>query len=75
MSAGPEFQINEPLYKWCVKAFTLLRKRLGINIKVHGPDAHMENGQIFLFNHFARFETIIPQYFIYKSTGECVVRN
>jgi acyl-CoA synthetase (AMP-forming)/AMP-acid ligase II/esterase/lipase/1-acyl-sn-glycerol-3-phosphate acyltransferase len=69
MSVGPEFQINEPLYKWCVKAFTLLRKRLGINIKVHGSDAHMQAGQIFLFNHFARFETIIPQYFIYKSTG------
>jgi acyl-CoA synthetase (AMP-forming)/AMP-acid ligase II/esterase/lipase len=69
MSVDLQYQINEPLYKWCVKAFTLLRKRLGINIKVHGADADMQAGQIFLFNHFARFETIIPQYFIYKSTG------
>src|SRR5206468_12050859 len=29
----------------------------------------IETGQIFLFNHFARFETIIPQYFIYQASG------
>ncbi len=26
----------------------------------------LESGQIFLFNHFARFETVIPAYIIYK---------
>jgi esterase/lipase len=65
----PEHKINEVLYQWCVRAFSLLRGRLGINIKVHDADGHIKHGQIFLFNHFTRFETIIPQYFIYQATG------
>jgi acyl-CoA synthetase (AMP-forming)/AMP-acid ligase II/esterase/lipase len=69
MSGNPDFRINEPLYQWCVRAFSLLRHRLGINIKVHDADGHIKAGQIFLFNHFTRIETIIPQYFIYQATG------
>ena len=69
MSGSPAIEINEALYQWCVRAFSLLRRRLGINIKVHDADGHIKAGQIFLFNHFARFETIIPQYFIYQATG------
>lgn len=69
MSASPEFTINEPLYQWCVRAFSLLRHRLGINIAMHDSDGLIERGQIFLFNHFARFETIIPQYFIHQASG------
>ncbi len=46
-----------------------MHDRLGINLKVHGADGKLEDGQIFLFNHFARFETIIPQYIIHKATG------
>lgn len=69
MSGSPGHEINEAVYQWCVRAFTLLRHRLGINIKVHDADGHFEAGQIFLFNHFARFETIIPQYLIYQATG------
>jgi acyl-CoA synthetase (AMP-forming)/AMP-acid ligase II/esterase/lipase len=69
MSSNPEFKINEVLYQWCVRAFSMLRRRLGINIKVHDANGHIKDGQIFLFNHFTRFETIIPQYFIYQATG------
>lgn len=69
MGSNPDYRINEPLYQWCVRAFTLLRNRLGINIKVHDADGNINAGQIFLFNHFTRFETIIPQYFIYQATG------
>lgn len=68
MSINPEFKINEVLYQWCVRAFSMLRRRLGINIKVHDANGHINAGQIFLFNHFTRFETIIPQYFIYQAT-------
>ncbi len=68
-SGRPDLAINEPLYQWCVRAFSLLRRRLGINITVHDDGKVIEQGQIFLFNHFARFETIIPQYFIYQATG------
>ena len=69
MSPNPEFEINEAFYQWCVRAFSLLRRRLGMNIMVHDADGHIESGQIFLFNHFARVETVIPQYFIYQATG------
>ncbi|MGQ0486242.1 MAG: AMP-binding protein [Hyphomicrobiales bacterium] len=69
MTGSPEFLINEALYQWCVRAFSLLRRRLGIDIKLHGGEDRIAAGQIFLFNHFARFETIIPQYFIYQATG------
>ncbi len=69
MSGSPEMKINEPFYQWCVRGFTLLRRRVGMNIAVHAGDGLIESGQIFQFNHFARFETIIPQYFIYQATG------
>jgi 1-acyl-sn-glycerol-3-phosphate acyltransferase len=69
VTTTPEHEINEVLYQWCVRAFSLLRKRLGVNIKVHDASGHIQNGQIFLFNHFTRFETIIPQYFIYQATS------
>jgi long-chain acyl-CoA synthetase len=69
VTTTPVHEINEVLYQWCVRAFSLLRKRLGINIKVHDASGHIQNGQIFLFNHFTRFETIIPQYFIYQATS------
>ncbi len=62
-------EINETTYEWCVRAFSFLHDRLGINVKVHGADGKLEDGQIFLFNHFARFETVIPQYIIHKATG------
>jgi len=69
ITTPPEHKINEVLYQWCVRAFSLLRNRLGINIKVHDVNGHIKQGQIFLFNHFTRFETIIPQYFIYQATS------
>lgn len=64
-----ELNINETLYQWCVRGFTLLRRRVGMNISVHAEQEVIAAGQIFQFNHFARFETIIPQYFIYQATG------
>ena len=69
MSGSPEMKINEPFYQWCVRGFTLLRRRVGMNMSVHAEDGLIEKGQIFQFNHFARFETIVPQYFIYQATG------
>jgi esterase/lipase/1-acyl-sn-glycerol-3-phosphate acyltransferase len=69
MDVRPAPEINENTYEWCVRAFSVLHDRLGINIKVHGADGKLEGGQIFLFNHFARFETVIPQYIIHEATG------
>ncbi len=69
MTAAKSVAINEPFYQWAVKGFTALRRRIGMKINVHDAHGAMQDGQIFLFNHFARFETIIPQYFIYQATG------
>ena len=69
MTAKDQFAINESFYQWSVRAFSLLRKRVGMKIEPHVKPGVIETGQIFLFNHFARFETIIPQYFIYQATG------
>ena len=51
------------------KIMNALQGRIGLNIKVHAQDDIMQKGQIFLFNHFARFETIIPPYVIQRETG------
>ena len=57
-------------YDFAVRTLSMVESRLGLNIKVHGKEDDLLNkGQIFLFNHFARFETLIPQYVIHKETG------
>ncbi|MCP4874074.1 MAG: alpha/beta fold hydrolase [Gammaproteobacteria bacterium] len=66
-------QINNRVYDFCVKAFGTTKKLLKLNIKLHqGGDEEndrVHQGDIFLFNHFARFETFIPQYLIKEATG------
>jgi len=63
------FDLNENTYDWCVKSFHALRSNLGVNLKVHHDHGQTEQGDIFLFNHFARFETIVPPYIIHQATG------
>ncbi len=64
-----EYAISTATYEWTSRLFTLLRKVLAVNLKLHHRDAQIADGDIFLFNHFARFETFIPQYLIYMETG------
>ncbi|ORU93812.1 MAG: acyltransferase [Cycloclasticus sp. symbiont of Bathymodiolus heckerae] len=45
-----------------------LFKVLSLTIRTHGNKSAWQNGNIFLFNHFARFEALIPQYLIYEKT-------
>lgn len=63
------FELNPRTYDWCVRAFDRVRNLLGVRIKLHHQASQIEDGDIFLFNHFARMETFIPQYLIYKETG------
>ncbi len=77
MPGLPEFnnnpQINTSTYDLCVKAFRTTRKLLKLNIKLHQDEGATidaaQMGDIFLFNHFARFETFIPQYLLHEATG------
>lgn len=64
-----EVAISPSAYEWSVRAITTIKKLLKVNIKLHHSEGQIANGQIFLFNHFARFETFIPQYLIYQETG------
>ncbi len=52
-----------------MRVFSILKHLLSVNIKMHHHDRQIADGEIFLFNHFARFETFIPQYLIYEEDG------
>lgn len=64
-----DYAINERTFGWSVRLFSVVRKLLGIQLHLHDPDDYAERGDIFLFNHFSRFETFIPQYMLYERTG------
>ena len=68
MDLDADLEINQATYEWTVRIFTILKKVLRVNLKLHHK-GQVETGEIFLFNHFARFETFIPQYLIYQETG------
>ena len=63
------FAISDDTYNWCVRTYEFFKKRFGLNLWVHPNNELLEQGHIFLFNHFARFETVIPPYLIYRATG------
>lgn len=64
-----QYEISPATYEWTSRLFTLLRKVLAVNMKLHRRGVQIADGDIFLFNHFARFETFIPQYLIYIKSG------
>jgi hypothetical protein len=64
------FDFNQQTYDWCVRTFDQIRKVLGVQIKMHYAHRQIDDGDIFLFNHFSRVETFIPQYLIYHETGD-----
>ena len=68
MHNGADLAISETSYRWCVRVFSFLYNHLGITITLHDHANLAQDGQIFLFNHFARFETVVPQYLLYKET-------
>ncbi len=69
MVSERDLQINEKNYKRTRLVLDVLRRFLKVNIKLHNLEDQFHQGDIFLFNHFARFETFIPQYLIYDHTG------
>jgi len=68
MNQNGDLQINLATYAWTARIFSILKRFLRVNLELHHKDV-VEAGEIFLFNHFARFETFIPQYLIYQETG------
>ncbi|MCP5368911.1 MAG: alpha/beta fold hydrolase [Hyphomicrobiales bacterium] len=68
-AAGIDLTISQDACEWTVRALSALQSRLSLNIKLHDQEGLLDDGQILLFNHFARFETFIPQYLIYRQSG------
>ncbi len=65
----PELKdINEKMYDWSINVLRSVLNMLKVNVKLH-TDQQVIKGDIFLCNHFSRFETMIPQYLIYEETG------
>jgi esterase/lipase len=60
--------IDTKLYNRSIKLFNAVKNMLSVRLDLHADQQVME-GDIFLFNHFSRFETFIPQFLIYEQTG------
>ena len=66
MAVHDDYQIDPKVLERCKRTFGMIEKTLGISIHVHDENDVVETGDIFLFNHFARFETAIPVYLFYR---------
>jgi len=64
-----DYSFNQASIDRTVRYMTRLQRALSLNIRIHRPQGRIDDGDIYLFNHFARFETFIPQYLIYKQSG------
>ncbi len=60
-----DFKINEQRYRLTYSALKLLIKLSPLKVNIHNLEDQGRKGSIFLFNHFTRFETFIPQYILY----------
>ncbi|MGY6275539.1 alpha/beta fold hydrolase [Methylomonas sp. MgM2] len=60
--------IDTALYKRSVKLFRTVKNLLKVKVELFA-DTQVLQGDIFLFNHFSRFETFIPQFLIFEQTG------
>jgi esterase/lipase len=69
MDTTNDLALNQKAYNWTVRSVSALTRSLSVNINLHQDGDQVEQGQIFLFNHFARFETFIPQYLMHQKTG------
>ncbi len=69
-----DFTIKDSYYQWTGYVVGFMERVLRLNVKLHASEAELAAADIILFNHFARFETFIPPYLIYKSTG-CMTRS
>jgi esterase/lipase len=64
-----DYSFNQASIDRTARYMTRLQRALSLNIRIHRPHGRIDDGDIYLFNHFARFETFIPQYLIYKQSG------
>ncbi len=63
------YDIDTTTYDRAVRFFRFSKRFLQLHLNLHDPNHYIQRGHIFVFNHFARFETLIPQYLIYECCG------
>ncbi|MGR9116214.1 MAG: alpha/beta fold hydrolase [Gammaproteobacteria bacterium] len=70
------YDIDSATYERTAAIFHTVKNMLGVKMKLHAED-QAEQGDIFLFNHFSRFETFIPQVLIHEKNGaySCAVAS
>lgn len=70
------YDIDPAAYERTAAIFRTVKKMLRVKMKLHA-EHQAEQGDIFLFNHFSRFETFIPQVLIHEKTGaySCAVAS
>lgn len=61
------YEFNEQRYRLTYNVIKLLLKISPLSVNVHGLGDKAGKSGIFLFNHFTRFETFIPQYILYDA--------
>ncbi len=69
MVTEEDLQFNDSVWEWTGRTLSLLERVLRVRIRLHLSPGQLEAGEIFLFNHFARFETFIPQWLFYREAG------
>ena len=77
-AGAPEFVLpedmvlNERVFARYMRLVDVVYRRTGLKIHVDQRDQALEDGDIYLFNHFTRFETVIAPYIIHRETGKLV---
>jgi esterase/lipase len=69
METERRYELNTSTYEWSARVLDSVRQVLKVNITMHQDQRQVRRGEIFLFNHFARFETFIPQYLFFRDAG------
>ncbi|PIZ30527.1 MAG: hypothetical protein COY40_04395 [Alphaproteobacteria bacterium CG_4_10_14_0_8_um_filter_53_9] len=58
--------LDDKIYGRIMRFFGKLVVRFGLTIRLHGDEKLLEEGDIFLFNHFTRLETLLPPLIWYQ---------
>lgn len=64
----PDMHLSEKKFARYMHLVEVLGRRTGITVNVNAAEGALEHGDIFLFNHFTRFETVVAPYIIHRET-------
>jgi len=68
--APDELRLDTETYAYYMNMVEVFGRRTGIRLHVDIDETAMQDGDIFLFNHFTRFETLVPPYLLLKHSGK-----